>query len=256
LKYIHDNINRKNYVEYYHDAIEHHEELLTLFNLGYLQLRERAVTEEVFHRICRRALYFSTFQRHPLEEFEDLQQVMVSKYLANFSIFQSMPDTWAIDQLFPVMPLSDHATKPSHKATIVDITCDSDGCLDKFVDRRDVKKVLDLHQPNGKPYYLGFFLVGAYQESLANEHNLFGAINEAEILINSEGDWQIAKTTMGDPVDELLVCRNYNIEEITGSFALQADESAAKGRINTEEAKSVKQRLDKYLKAYPYLQED
>ncbi len=255
LNYIYNNINRKNFVEYYHDAIEHHEELITLFNLGYLQLRDRAIAEEMFHRICRRALYYSSFHKHQLEEFEDLQQLMVSKYLANFSIFQSIPDAWSIDQLFPVMPLSDHGQKPSLKATIVDITCDSDGCLDKFVDRRDVRKVLDLHPPSNRPYYLGFFLVGAYQESLSNEHNLFGAINEAEVVMSEEGTWEITKITMGDPVDELLVSRNYNLEEMMGSYKLQAQQAVEAGKLSSTEAEKVVDKLKTYLHAYPYLSE-
>ncbi|MBM4251454.1 MAG: biosynthetic arginine decarboxylase [Deltaproteobacteria bacterium] len=253
LKYILDNINRKNYVEFYHDAIEYQEELFTLFNLGYLNLADRAYAEDLFRRVCRRALYFSSFQRHQLEEFDDLQKVMVSKYLANFSMFQSIPDSWAIDQLFPVMPLSRHDEKPSHKATIVDITCDSDGCLDTFVDRADVKTALDLHVPNNQPYYIGFFLVGAYQESLANEHNLFGAIHEAEIYINADGDWEITKVTKGDPIDELLQSRNYDLKEMFGCYELQFTKSVAEGRLSEEQAQSGLERLGKFMRSYPYL---
>lgn len=253
LKYILDNINRKNYVEFYHDAIEYQEELFTLFNLGYLNLGDRAYAEDLFRRVCRRALYFSSFQRHQLEEFEDLQKVMVSKYLANFSMFQSIPDSWAIDQLFPVMPLSRHDEKPSHKATIVDITCDSDGCLDTFVDRADVKTALDLHVPNNQPYYIGFFLVGAYQESLANEHNLFGAIHEAEIYINADGDWEITKVTKGDPIDELLESRNYDLKEMVGCYELQFNRTVVEGRLTEEQAKDGLGRLVKFMKSYPYL---
>lgn len=253
LKYIHDNINRKNYVEFYHDAIEYQEELFTLFNLGYLGLKDRAVAEELFHRVCRRALYFSSFQRHQLEEFDDLQKIMVHKYLANFSMFQSIPDSWAIDQLFPVMPLSRHDEKPSLKATIVDITCDSDGCLDSFIDRADVKTALDLHIPNTDPYYIGFFLVGAYQESLANEHNLFGAIHEAEIHINPEGDWEITKITKGDPIDELLESRNYDVKEIEGCYDLQFQRAVQEGKLTADEAAVDSKALQRIMKGYPYL---
>ena len=254
LHYIVNNINRKNFVEYYHDAIEHHEELFTLFNLGYVKLKDRALGEELFQRICRRALYHSTYDKHQLEEFEDLQKIMVSKYLANFSIFQSIPDAWAIDQLFPVMPLSQHSEKPSHKATIVDITCDSDGCLDKFVDRRDVKTVLDLHTPvPGRPYYLGFFLVGAYQESLSNEHNLFGAIDEAEVTIGDEGAWDIAKLTKGDPIFELLECRNYEMKTIFDSIRKQLKASEKKGKIKKSEIDPIWRKLKNYAKGLPYL---
>lgn len=253
LKYIHDNINRKNYVEFYHDAIEYQEELFTLFNLGYLGLKDRAVAEELFHRVCRRALYFSSFHRHQLEEFDDLQKIMVHKYLANFSMFQSIPDSWAIDQLFPVMPLSRHDEKPSLKATIVDITCDSDGCLDSFIDRADVKTALDLHIPTTEPYYIGFFLVGAYQESLANEHNLFGAINEAEIHIDAEGDWEITKITKGDPIDELLESRNYDVKEIAGCYELQFQRVVQEGRLSPEEAQEDFKALQRIMRGYPYL---
>lgn len=256
LKYVHDNINRKNYVEFYHDAIEYQEELFTLFNLGYLNLQDRSVAEDLFHRICRRALYYSSFQRHQLEEFEDLQKIMVSKYLANFSMFQSIPDSWAIDQLFPVMPLSRHDEKPSLKATIVDITCDSDGCLDSFIDRADVKTALELHVWNGDPYYVGFFLVGAYQESLANEHNLFGAIHEAEVHINVDGDWEITKITKGDPIDELLWSRNYDLAEMQGCYELQLSKVVKEGHMTAAESKEHYDSLVACMKSYPYLTEN
>ena len=119
------------------------------------------------------------------------------------------------------MPRLRHNERPSLKGTIVDITCDSDGSLENFVDQRDHKKALDLHTPNGDPYYLGFFLVGAYQEALSNEHNLFGATFESEVFINDDGGWTISKITKGDPIDELLTCRNYNIEEMANNYKKQ-----------------------------------
>ena len=256
LKYILHNMNRKNYVEYYHDSIVYQEELFTLFNLGYLHLSDRAVAEELFHRICRKALYFSGFERHVPEEFENLQKIMVSKFLANFSIFQSIPDSWSIEQLFPVMPLSRHDEKPSLKATIVDITCDSDGCLTTFIDRADTKTVLELHPPNDAPYYIGFFLVGAYQESLANEHNLFGAIHEAEVHMTADGEWEITKLTQGDPIDELLISRNYDMEEITSSYKRQFQEAQSKGLLTADRGNELCEILCQLTKAYPYLRED
>jgi len=253
LRYILDNMNRKNYNEYYHDAIEYQEELFTLFNLGYLQLAERALSEELFYRICRKALYFASFHRHQSEEFDNLQKLMVSKYLANFSIFQSIPDSWAIDQLFPVMPLSRHDEKPTHKATIVDITCDSDGCLTTFIDRSDVKTTLDLHAPSEQPYYIGFFLTGAYQESLANEHNLFGAIHEAEIRLNDDGNWEITKLTSGDPICELLESRNYSMNEIYEKYQMQLGREVSANRLTADESNEILENLIKFSKGYPYL---
>ena len=256
LRYIVNNMTRKNYVEYYHDSIVYQEELFTLFNLGYLQLKDRAVAEELYYRICRKALYFSGFERHPSEEFEGLQKVMVSKYLANFSIFQSIPDSWSINQLFPVMPLSRHDEKPNLKATIVDITCDSDGCLTTFIDRSDTKTVLELHPPSDSPYYIGFFLVGAYQESLANEHNLFGAIHEVEVHTSPDGEWEITKTTEGDLIDELLISRNYDMEKITTAYGDQLDEAVAAGRLTQEVRKQLYDKLIVSTKGYPYLSEE
>ena len=255
LKYIYDNINRKNHNEYYHDAIEYQEELLSLFNLGYIDLQTRALAEELYRKICRRALYFASFQRHLPEEFESLQKRMVNKYLANFSIFQSIPDAWSIDQLFPVMPLSRHDQKPSQKATIVDITCDSDGCVDQFIDRREIKTVLDLHEPNNEPYYIGFFLVGAYQESLANEHNLFGAINEIEVFMKSDGEWEATKVTNGDPIGELLECRNYSISEMEDSYHSQLRDAVDSGRLKSDQAEEMFEQLKRYFGVSPYLLE-
>ncbi len=255
LKYIIENINRKNYVEFYHDAIEYYEEMFTLFNLGYVNLKERAVAEQYFYNICRKALYFASFERHSLEEFDSLQKRMVSKYLANFSIFQSIPDSWAIDQLFPVIPLSHHHKKPSQKATIVDITCDSDGCLEKFIDRSNVRTILDLHTPDGKPYFLGFFLVGAYQESLANEHNLFGATDEIEVTMDEGGEWKISKITEGDKIAELLTTRNYVIKELTSSYEAQLQEKLSSGNIDENKKNEIKKLLEDQLEDTPYLQQ-
>lgn len=255
LEYILDHMSSKNYIEFYHDAVEYHEDLFTLFNLGYISLKERAIAEELFHKVCRRALYFTSFQKHIPDEFEELQKLKVSKYLANFSIFQSIPDAWSIDQLFPVIPLSRHDEKPSHKGTIVDITCDSDGCLDRFVDRKEEKSTLDLHKPNGSPYYLGFFLVGAYQESLANEHNLFGAINEVEIFLKEDGTWNISKTTQGDPIRELLVCRNYDTEEMIASYKDQLRQAVSENVLGQERSDVILAYFTDYLDHYPYLTE-
>ena len=249
------NIDSKNYVEYYHDAVEHHEDLYTLFNLGYLALKERAIAEEYFKEICLKVLTFSEAASYQPEELAALKKINETKYLANFSIFQSIPDAWSIGQLFPILPLSRHDEKTSHKANIVDITCDSDGCIERFVDKRGVKSVIDLHKPDNKPYYLGFFLVGAYQESLSNEHNLFGAINEVEVVQNEDGSWYLSKTTEGDLVKELLTCRNYDMEEMKASYQKQLEKQVVDNFVSEERAKELLDSLTKYLDCYPYLKE-
>lgn len=253
LRYILQNINSKNYSEYYHDAIDYYEEMFTLFNLGYVSLEERAIAEQYYYRICQKALDFSVQAEHQPEEFEELQLRMVSKYLANFSIFQSIPDSWAINHLFPVMPLSRHHERPTLKATIVDITCDSDGCLERFIDRRDVKHVLDLHEPGGESYFLGFFLVGAYQESLSNEHNLLGAINEAEIRVHPDGSCEITKVTGGDPIGELLEARNYDTVAMADQFRQQLNSAADRARIKPDRIPAITDQLEAMMNSLPYL---
>ena len=251
LFYLLKNINSKNYVEFYHDAVEHNEDLYTLFNLGYLNIKERAISEELYKEICLKALSFSSQESHETEEFEALKKIYESKYLANFSIFQSIPDSWSIGQLFPVLPLSRHDEKTSHKASIVDITCDSDGCLNQFIDKKTKKTVIDLHTPSNKPYYLGFFLVGAYQESLSNEHNLFGAIHEVEVQYDKAKNWTLSKVTKGDPIRELLTCRNYDEDEMIEHYKAQLEEQ----KLSENEKKKILSSLKEYLGAYPYLKE-
>lgn len=253
LSYILDHMSRKNYVEFYHDAVQASEEITSLFNLGLVDLKERALVEHTFNKICRNTLYFASFENRPIDDFEYLQRLKASKYLANFSIFQSIPDSWAIDQLFPVMPLSRHNERPALKGTIVDITCDSDGCLDSFIDQTTLKRNLDLHTPDNRPYYIGFFLVGAYQEALSNEHNLFGAPFEAEVYSNANGGWDVSKVTKGDPIDELLECRNYDIPQITTSYRNQLEKSYKENRISLEESSELFGSLKSYLQSYPYL---
>lgn len=252
--YILKNLNSKNYTEFYHDALELHEELFSLFNLGYLGLKERALAEDLFHKICLKTLHFVSQQKRPQEEFLDLHKLKTAKYLANFSIFQSIPDHWAIDQIFPVLPLSRHREKPQLRATIVDITCDSDGCLERYADSRYEKKEIDLHEPNDSPYYLGFFLVGAYQESLANEHNLFGAINEVEVIYNKvKKDWEIKKHTKGDSIYELLDCRNYSTQEMVKSYRSQIRKAKDLSLVSPKDGEYIFRRLKQYLNSYPYL---
>jgi arginine decarboxylase len=255
LYYTLQNINSKNFNEYYHDAVEFYEDLFTLFDLGYVNLQERAVAESLFHKICLKTLNYASRQKRTLEEFEFLQKLKVSKYLANFSIFQSIPDSWSIDQLFPVLPLSRHSEKPTQRGKIVDITCDSDGCLERFIDSSMEKSVLELHKPNGASYYLGFFLVGAYQESLANEHNLFGAIHEVEVSLDDKSHWEITKITKGDPIKELLVCRNYEVEELEQSYRDQLKIAVSDKLISKKRSKEIAEILENYLGAYPYLKE-
>jgi arginine decarboxylase len=254
LMNVYNGISSKNYVEFYHDAIEYKEELYTLFGLGYVGLEERSKSEIIFTEICNKALHFHGLAGVQLEEFEELAKGRVSKYLANFSIFQSIPDTWSIEQLFPVMPISRLDEKAQRSGVIVDITCDSDGCLDKFVDKRDVKTSLELHSPEpNSPYFIGFFLVGAYQEALGNNHNLFGAVNEAIVTIDNEGGVSHVEYVKGEVVGELLRVMNYTDEGISSGFENQIQQQLKKGNISSENAKEISAKLSGYFDEYPYL---
>jgi arginine decarboxylase len=169
LKDLVENINSKNFREYYHDALEHKEELFTMFNLGLISLEDRAKGEALFWEVCERASRFALQSKIISEEFDELRKMLSVKYLCNFSVFRCVPDTWAIEQLFPIMPIHKLNTTPNEHATLVDLTCDSDGIIDKFVDLKDVKETLELHNfVPGEPYYLAFFMVGAYQEVMGN----------------------------------------------------------------------------------------
>ncbi|HVG94333.1 MAG TPA: biosynthetic arginine decarboxylase, partial [Planctomycetota bacterium] len=179
MKEILDGMTRKNHREYYHDAMVKREELYGLFDLGYLSLRERALGERLYEAIARQAVHFAKEDRFVPEEFEDLEKRLVTKYIANFSVFQSIPDSWALDQLFPVVPIHRLGEEPTVQATLCDVTCDSDGEVDRFVDLRDVKDSLDLHELDGRPYYVAILMVGAYQDVLGDYHNLFGIVDEA-----------------------------------------------------------------------------
>src|SRR6266849_32725 len=205
LKALYDDINAKNYREYYHDSLDHKDELHTQFNLGLISLEDRAKGEVLFWEVCARASKFAQTTKVQEEEFDDLKKILASKYLCNFSVFRSLPDHWAIDQLFPIMPIHRLDEQPTDYATFVDLTCDSDGHIDKFVDLKDVKEVLELHPFTGDPYYIAIFLVGAYQEVMGSNHNLFGRPNEAHVIIDTEGRYHIKKIVQGSRIGDMLV---------------------------------------------------
>ncbi|EDM78148.1 arginine decarboxylase [Plesiocystis pacifica SIR-1] len=223
-------INVKNIEEYFHDAVDYRDEALQLFSRGYLSLEDRASAEGLFQRIRMRCAKLIRQMRHKPEEILDYLDRAQVKYLANFSIFQSLPDTWSIDQVFPAAPLSGHGSAPAYNAEIVDITCDSDGCVRTFAHPDDNLKSLPLHAPparNDEPYFLGFFMTGAYQDSLANAHNLFGRCHEvivrgpeedgvilgAQSIEFERGLWFEVKT--GYSVQDMLEEMDYDVDSIT-----------------------------------------
>lgn len=240
LKDLCDSINGKNYAEYYHDALEHKDELHTQFNLGLISLEDRAKGEVLFWEICARALEESEEVNFPDEEFANLKKILAQKYLCNFSLFRSAPDSWAIHQLFPIVPIHRLNEKPQDFATLVDVTCDSDGKIDRFVDLKDVKETLELHDwKDGQDYYLGIFLTGAYQEVMGSHHNLFGHPNEAHVVIDSDGRYHVTKLIPGSRISDMLQFARYDKAQLAESFRRQLNAQVEAGRLAPEVADQI-----------------
>ena len=246
-------ISIKNYREYYHDALEHREELFTLFNLGLISLEDRAKGEVLFWDVCERADRYAQQSKYVPEEFDDLRRLLCAKYLTNFSVFKSVPDHWALDQLFPIVPIQMLNKPPTEFATLCDITCDSDGVVDKFVDLHDVKQTLELHKLDpGEPYYLAFMLVGAYQEVMGNNHNLFGAPNEAQIHIDEEG-YLIKKVIRGTTVGEAAGRARYERGLLHDGFRRQVTQRIKDGELSEAEGSELVNFYESRFDAYTYV---
>jgi arginine decarboxylase len=246
-------ITIKNYREYYHDALEHREELFTLFNLGLISLEDRAKGEVLFWDVCERADRYAQQSKYVPEEFDDLRRLLCAKYLANFSVFKSVPDHWALGQLFPIVPIQMLNKPPTEFATLCDITCDSDGVVDKFVDLHDVKQTLELHKLDpSEPYYLAFMLVGAYQEVMGNNHNLFGAPNEAQIHIDEEG-YLIKKVIRGTTVGEAAGRARYERGLLHDGFRRQVTQRIKEGELSEAEGSELVNFYESRFDAYTYV---
>ncbi|PYS78055.1 MAG: arginine decarboxylase [Acidobacteria bacterium] len=246
-------ITIKNYREYYHDALEHREELFTLFSLGLISLEDRAKGEVLFWDVCELADRFAQQSKYVPEEFGDLRKLMCVKYLANFSVFRSVPDHWALDQLFPIVPIQSLNKPPTEFATLCDITCDSDGVVDKFVDLHDVKQVLELHKLDAdEPYYLAFMLVGAYQEVMGNNHNLFGAPHEAQIHVDEEG-YLIKKVIRGTTVGEAAARARYDRGFLHEGFRRQVTQRIKDGQLTETAGAELVNFYESRFEAYTYV---
>ena len=256
LKEIHDGVTRKNYQEAYHDAITAKEEILSRFNLGLLDLSQRAHGERLFWQTCQRILHVVRSQSYVPDELEGLEKLLADTYFGNFSVFQSAPDSWAVDQLFPVMPIHRLAEEPTRKAIIADITCDSDGKIDRFIDLRDVKDVLELHPLEGKnPYYLGIFLVGAYQEILGDLHNLFGDTNAVHVSLDEDGNYSIDHVIEGDTVTDVLKYVQFAKGDLVRLVRRATEHALKEGRMTMEEAAKMINAYQTGLEGYTYLEE-
>jgi len=248
-------VNERRLVECYHDALTAREQVLQMFTIGLLSLEFRALAERLYwgtlariRDACRK------LDRMP-EELEDLEVILSDTYFCNFSVFQSLPDSWAIDQLFPIMPIHRLDERPTRLGVLADITCDSDGKIDHFVSLRDVKKTLELHElKDGEKYYLAAFLVGAYQETLGDLHNLFGDTHVVHIRLHDEGGWWIEEIVKGDTANKVLEYMEYDVAELAPALSRDCERAIRDGRMTIAETQKLKRFYEGELDGYSYLE--
>ena len=249
-----EGLTPENYIERYHDALEQREKALLLFNTGQLALGARARVEELFWRTCESVLALTRTLDYVPEDLEHLERDLADTCFINASIFQSMPDSWAIGQLFPVMPLHRLQEQPTRRAILADLTCDSDGRVLRFIGHNSPKESLELHPlREGEPYFLGFFLVGAYQEILGDMHNLFGDTNVVHVDVDDRGRPRLAHVQRGDRVKEVLSYVEYFEADLLRSLRRHVEDALEAGRMSFEESALFWSRYEAGLHGYTYL---
>jgi arginine decarboxylase len=248
-------VSERRLVECYHDALTARDQVLQMFNLGLLSLEFRALAERLYWATLTRVRdTYRKLDRKP-EELDDLEPLLSDTYFCNFSVFQSLPDSWAIDQLFPIMPIHRLEERPTRTGVLADITCDSDGKIDKFVSLKDPKRALELHDLRaGEEYYLAAFLVGAYQETLGDLHNLFGDTHVVHIRLHDEGGWWIEEIVKGDTANKVLEYMEYDVEELYPALARDCERAIRDGRMTLSESQLLKRFYEGELNGYAYLE--
>ncbi|MEM9193781.1 MAG: biosynthetic arginine decarboxylase [Myxococcota bacterium] len=246
----------KNVQESWHDATQAKEEANSLYKFGYLTLRERAQAERLFWHCATRIMEQLSRLKFVPEEIQEIQNVLSTIYYCNFSIFQSAPDTWAIDQLFPVMPIHRLDERPTVHARLADLTCDSDGIIDNFIDQEEERRVLDVHpfRP-GQPYYMAMFLIGAYQEILGDLHNLFGDTHAVHVSLSDHG-YHVSHLVKGDSMHDVLRYVSYDPETMTERVRQQAEEALQRGAIELPQMRLLMEHYEESLRSYTYLSSD
>ncbi len=241
-------------VECYHDAARAREEALNLFNLGYLTLELRGLAEQLYWGTCARVQDQARELGEIPEELEPLEDILSETYFCNFSVFQSLPDSWAIGQVFPVIPIHRLDERPSHRAVLADVTCDSDGQIGRFVDGRSTIDVHDLQADSD--YYVGIFLVGAYQEALGDLHNLFGDTHVVHVRLHEEGGWWIEEIVKGDTARDVLGYMQYDAERLQPLLARDCEVAVREGRMTVAETRELLGFYRSELDGYTYLEPD
>jgi arginine decarboxylase len=253
---IFQDLKKKNLQESYHDALQAVDEAVNMFNLGTINIEQRALIERLFWAVCSKILRMVRELDYTPEELQGLESMLSDTYFCNFSIFQSMPDSWAIKQLFPIMPIHRLTENPTRKAVLGDITCDSDGKIDQFIDLRDVRNTLQLHEFTGQPYYLGAFLLGAYQEILGDLHNLFGDTNAVHVSLDENNHLNIDEVIKGDTVREVLAYVQYKADELTDRIRKDVEKAVKLGTISIAESREFLDFYQSGLEGYTYLEEN
>jgi arginine decarboxylase len=242
-------------LESYHDAAQARQEALTRFRVGLIDLEHRGLVDQVFWSTCLKIADLAADLETPPEELVELEASLSDTYFCNLSIFQSLPDTWAIDQVFPIMPIHRLDEEPSRRATIADITCDSDGKIDRFIEQEDVATVLPLHPlREDEPYYLAVFLIGAYQETLGDLHNLFGDTNLVHIRFDEDEGWYVDEVVEGDTVGEVLGYLQYDVRELFQAIRRDCERSVRAKQLSAAESRVLLSAYEAGLTGYTYLE--
>jgi arginine decarboxylase len=250
-----EGVSPRRLVECYHDAVTARDEALQMFKLGLLSLPQRALAERLYWATCTRVRDAARKLDEVPEELAELEGILSDTYFCNFSVFQSLPDSWAIDQLFPIVPIHRLDEQPTRKAVLADITCDSDGKIDRFVSLRDVKRTLEVHPlREDEDYLLAAFLVGAYQETLGDLHNLFGDTHVVHIRLHDEGGWWIEEIVKGDTANKVLEYMEYDVEELYPALARDCERAVREGRMSVAEGQALKRFYENELNGYAYLE--
>jgi arginine decarboxylase len=256
MRYLGQHLTSKNLLEHFHDAVQRKEEALSMFKLGFLSLEDKAKVEHLFWQICKIIHKNAAGLKYVPDEVEALNKHLADQYLCNFSIFQSMPDHWAINHLFPIVPLHRHDEEPGRSSTLVDITCDSDGKVNKFIDLRDIKDTLPVHALKpGEPYYLGFFLMGAYQDIMGDLHNLFGRVNEVHVFLDETepGGYYIEEVIKGNDIAGVLSWIQYSSTDLAKRVKEQIDTRVREGLLKPKEGVDLQNFYEGVLHGYTYV---
>jgi arginine decarboxylase len=250
-----DGLTARNALESYHDAQQALDMAMNLFSGGYLPLEQRSLAENLYWAICMKLRKLSQTLDELPEDLQSLDESLSDTYFCNFSLFQSVPDSWAIKQLFPIMPIHRLNERPDRVGVLGDITCDSDGKVDQFIDRRSVRRALPLHRFSGAPYYLGVFLVGAYQEILGDLHNLLGDTHTVHVSLNATGEVVLDAVIKGDTVREVLKYVGFNAEALVAKLRSDVETAVRAGRVDYEESGRLLQFFEDGLNGYTYLED-